>query len=114
MKTKKTLYDSPQLDAILDALANQKRRGIVHDLSLSPATVGQLARRHDLSLPAIHKHIRILENARIIIRRKSGRTNFVALDPASLKLVQGWIMQYHPHWGNADASLENYISKLQE
>jgi predicted transcriptional regulator len=55
------LYDSPQLDSILDALANQKRRGIIHDLSLQPATVGQLARRHELSLPAIHKHIRILE-----------------------------------------------------
>ena len=107
-------YDSPQLDSMLDALANQKRRGIIHDLALQPATVGQLARGHNLSLPAIHKHIRILENAKLIIRKKSGRTNFVALDNATLGLAQSWITQYHTAWGNPRASLENYISRMQE
>jgi hypothetical protein len=56
-------HDSAQLDDILGALANQKRRAIIHELSLQPSTVGQLARRNELSLPAIHKHIRTLENA---------------------------------------------------
>jgi DNA-binding transcriptional ArsR family regulator len=107
-------YDSPQLDTILDALANQKRRGIIHDLSLQPATVGQLAQQHDLSLPAIHKHIRTLEKAEIIIRKKAGRTNFVALNSATLGLAQSWIDQYHVAWGNTEATLENYISRLQE
>jgi len=107
-------YDSPQLDNVLDALANQKRRGIIHDLALSPATVGQLARRHELSLPAIHKHIRTLEDAKLIIRRKAGRTNFVALDSATLGLAQNWITQYRTAWGNTEATLENYISRMQE
>jgi DNA-binding transcriptional ArsR family regulator len=107
-------YESPQLDAILDALANKKRRGIVHDLSLRPATVGELARQHKLSLPAIHKHIRTLENAELIARRKAGRTNFVALNPNTLGLAQSWIMQYQTQWGNVDATLENYISRMQE
>ena len=107
-------YDSPQLDITLDALASQKRRAIVHHLSLQPATVGQLAYFCDLSLPAIHKHIRTLENAQLIVRKKVGRTNFVALNPATLGLAQNWVMQYHPEWGNANASLENYISKMQE
>jgi DNA-binding transcriptional ArsR family regulator len=107
-------YDSPQLDSVLDALANQKRRGIIHDLSLQPATVGQLARQHQLSLPAIHKHIRTLEDADLIIRRKAGRTNFVALNNNMLGLAQSWITQYNTAWGSPEASLENYISKLQE
>jgi DNA-binding transcriptional ArsR family regulator len=107
-------HDSPQLDIILDALANQKRRGIVHDLSLSPSTVKQLADHHGLSLPAIHKHIRSLENAGLIVRRKVGRTNFVALNPETLSLAQGWIMQYQTSWGNAHATLENYVSRMQE
>ena len=107
-------YDSPQLDTILDTLANQKRRGIVDDLSLNPSTVKQLADRHDLSLPAIHKHIRSLENANLIVRRKVGRTNFVALNPETLGLAQGWIMQYQTNWGNAHATLENYASRMQE
>ncbi len=107
-------HDSPQLDVVLDALANQKRRGIIHNLSLQPSTVGQLAESYDLSLPAIHKHIRTLENAQLIVRKKIGRTNFVALNPATLGLAQSWIMQYHTGWGSADATLENYISRLQE
>lgn len=107
-------YDSPQLDSILDALANQKRRGIIHDLALQPATVGQLARSQQLSLPAIHKHIRQLEGAKLIIRRKSGRTNFVALNGATLGLAQSWITQYNVTWGNAQASLENYIAQMKE
>ncbi len=109
-----TPYNSPQLDAVLDALANQKRRGIIHELSLQPATVAQLARRHDLSLPAIHKHIRILESAGLITRKKSGRTNFVALNNFTLQLAQNWIMQYQTAWGATNATLENYIARMQE
>ena len=107
-------YDSPQLDAIFEALANQKRRGIVHDLALQPSTVGQLARNHNLSLPAIHRHIRTLEGAKLIMRKKAGRTNFVALDSATLGLTQKWIAQYNSSWGNSQASLENYISRMKE
>lgn len=107
-------YDSPQLNSVLGALASQKRRGIVHDLSLRPATVGQLAEQHNLSLPAIHKHIRNLEKAGLITRKKAGRTNFVAFNPTTLKLAQDWIMQYRTEWGNIDATLENYISRMQE
>jgi DNA-binding transcriptional ArsR family regulator len=107
-------YDSPQLDSMLDALANQKRRGIIHDLSLQPATIGQLARHHDLSLPAIHKHIRSLETAQLIIRKKVGRTNFVALNSGTLGLAQNWITQYRTGWRSDKATLENYIARMQE
>ena len=107
-------YDSPQLDSALDALANRKRRGIIHELSLQPATIGQLARHHDLTLPAIHKHIRNLEQAELIIRKKAGRTNYVSLNQQTLGVVRSWITQYQTGWGSPDASLENYISKLQE
>jgi len=107
-------YDSSQLDIILDALANQIRRGIIHELSLHPATVGQLARQYDISLPAIHRHIRILEQAGLIVRKKVGRTNFVALNHKTLNLAQKWLMQYRTEWGSAAASLENYISRMQE
>jgi DNA-binding transcriptional ArsR family regulator len=109
-----TPLDSPQLDTVFGALANQKRRSIVHDLALQPSTVGQLARRHDLSLPAIHKHVRTLEEAKLIIRKKAGRTNFIALDQSTLKQTQQWLMQYKTNWGTTSATLENYISRMQE
>lgn len=107
-------YDSLKLDDVLRALSHQKRRGIIHDLSLHPATVGQLARDHDLSLPAIHKHIRTLEEADLIARKKVGRTNFVALERDSLALAQRWINQYRVEWLSADATLENYIARMKQ
>jgi DNA-binding transcriptional ArsR family regulator len=107
-------YDSPQLESVLGALAHSKRRGIIHDLSLQPATVGQLATAHGLSLPAIHKHIRTLEEAGLIVRKKVGRTNFVALKSRSLELAQAWIMQYRTSWGSDEATLHNYIARMQE
>jgi DNA-binding transcriptional ArsR family regulator len=107
-------HDEPRLDGILQALANQKRRVMIHDLSLQPSTVGILARRHNLSLPAIHKHIRVLEDAKLILRKKAGRTNFVALNVPTLGLAKSWIDQYDTHWGSVEATLENYISSLRE
>lgn len=110
----KVPYDSKKLDSVLDALANQKRRGIIHDLSLTPATVKYLARRHELSLPAIHKHIRLLEDSKLILRKKVGRTNFVALNPKTLGLAKRWISQYQTEWGSPRATLANYASRMQE
>lgn len=107
-------YDSPKLDIVLSALANQKRRGILHELSLNPATVSHLAHEFKISLPAIHKHVRILESADLIIRKKSGRTNFLALNAKTLSLAQRWLGQYKTQWGTVDASLSNYIARMQE
>lgn len=106
-------YDSPQLDRALNALANQKRRSIIHELSLHPETVASLAEKNKLTLPAIHKHIRILENSDLIVRKKSGRTNFVSLNQDTLGMTQKWIMQYQTGWGSGAASLVNYISRMQ-
>lgn len=107
-------YDSPKLDSVLDALSNQKRRGILHELSLRPDTISHLAQNFSLSLPAIHKHIRILEAAELIIRKKSGRTNFIALNPKTLGLAQRWIGQYQTQWGSSKASLTNYIARMKQ
>jgi DNA-binding transcriptional ArsR family regulator len=105
-------YDSPQLSAILTALSHPKRRGMVHYLSLQPTSVQRLATIYDLSLPAIHKHIRILLTANLIVRKKVGRTNFIALQPQSLAIAQAWITQYRTEWGSVHAALNNYITGL--
>ncbi len=99
-----------QLDNLFAALAHGKRRDIVHTLSYRPATVTQLAEEYKLSLPAIHKHIRSLEKARLIRRKKVGRTNFVALNHVSLRQVQEWGAQYRTDWGSDKETLENYIA----
>jgi len=103
-----------QLDAVFSALSHTKRRGILNTLSFRPSTVSNLAQEYNLSLPAIHRHIRALEAAHLIQRRKVGRTNFVALSRPSLAAAQTWIMQYRTDWGNDKESLENYIEQLKK
>jgi len=103
---------SPVLDTVFAALSNEKRREIVRTLAFRPATVGQLAAEHQMSLPSIHRHIRTLEDARLIQRRKIGRTNFVAMKRESLAVAQTWMAQYHLEYGSDNETLENYAAFL--
>ena len=100
------------LDKVFEALANQHRREIIYVLGLQPCSISQLASMRGLSLPAIHKHIKVLENADMIVRRKIGRTNFLTLNRKSLRGLQEWLMQYQTYWGNEDETLENYAKYL--
>src|SRR3989304_5244420 len=85
---------NPQdLDIIFEALANKHRREIIYVLSLQPCSISKLAFLRNLSLPAIHKHIEILEKAGMVIRRKIGQTNFLTLNRASLRGLQDWLMR---------------------
>jgi DNA-binding transcriptional ArsR family regulator len=110
-----TNIDKPQdLDSIFEALANKHRREIVYALGLQPHSISQLASMRELSLPAIHKHIKILETAGLVLSKKIGRTNFLALNKDSLRGLQDWLMQYHTYWGSNKETLENYAHYLQE
>jgi len=100
------------LDTVFEALANKHRREIVYALSLQPCSISKLAAMRNLSLPAIHKHIEILEKGDLIIRKKIGQTNFLTLNRAAFCGLQDWVMQYHTYWGNDEATLENYAHYL--
>jgi DNA-binding transcriptional ArsR family regulator len=108
-----TKAHNPQdLDKAFEALANRHRREIIYSLSLQPCSIHLLAAMRGLSLPAIYKHIKILEKGGMIIRKKIGRTNFLALNGDTLKSVQDWLIQYHTYWGNNEETLENYAQYL--
>lgn len=100
------------LSPVFDALANEHRRGIIHGLALQPRSISQLAELRDLSLPAIHKHVRVLQDAGMVSRRKIGRTNFLALRREPLRYVQAWMDQFHPWWGTEGETLENCADYL--
>ncbi len=109
-----TSLQPEQLDSVFTALGHTKRREMVNTLAFAPATVKQLADAQQISLPAIHKHIRILEEAALIQRKKVGRTNFVAIDRNGLLAAQSWLAQYHAYWGSNKETLENYIASLED
>ncbi|MEX1038772.1 MAG: winged helix-turn-helix domain-containing protein [Acidimicrobiia bacterium] len=100
------------LDSVFDALASEHRRAILHALSLRPHSISQLASLRELSLPAIHKHILALEEAGMVIRKKSGRTNFLALNRVPLRALQEWVGQFNPYWGDERETLENYVRHM--
>ena len=100
------------LDRIFDALGNEHRREIIYALSMQPYSISKLAERRALSLPAIYKHIKILEKADLILRKKIGRTNFLAINRDGLLKLQEWVMQFHAYWGSNMESLENYKEYL--
>ena len=99
-------------DRALEALANEHRRQIVQALSLQPHSISQLATMRGLSLPAIHKHVAVLEKAGIVMRKKVGRTNFLALNRTPLRGLQEWLSGFSLYWGNEEETLENYARQL--
>jgi DNA-binding transcriptional ArsR family regulator len=101
-------YSLSSMDKAFGALANAHRRGIISALALQPLSINTLAEWQSLSLPAIHKHIKILEGCNLVHRRKIGRSNFLALNYEGLKHVQDWLHIHQTHWGSAKATLTNY------
>ena len=86
--------NKPQdLDNVFEALANKHRREIIYVLSLQPCSISKLAFLRNLSLPAIHKHIEILEKGGLVTRRKIGQTNFLTLKSESLRGLQDWVIR---------------------
>lgn len=100
------------LNKVFEALSNEHRRDIIYVLGLQPYSISQLASLRDLSLPAIYKHIKILENAGLIKAKKMGRTTFLTLNRQSLRGLQEWLMQYHTYWGTDEETFENYTDYL--
>jgi DNA-binding transcriptional ArsR family regulator len=97
-----------ELDTVLEALANEHRREMVYALGLQPHSISQLARLRELSLPAMHKHVKQLEDAGLVRRKKIGRTNVLTLERNSMRSLQLWLDQFQTQWGGDDATLENY------
>ena len=104
--------EAGDLDQVFAAMANEHRRAMVLALALRPHSISELADQRGLSLPAIHKHVRVLADAGMVLRRKSGRTNWLALRRAPLRELQEWTEQFNPWWGTDEETLENFAEHL--
>jgi DNA-binding transcriptional ArsR family regulator len=102
-------YDS--LDTTFGALADPTRRAILATLMLGQASITELAKPHRMSLPAVMKHVRVLEQAGLVRQKKSGRTRHCQLAAEPLKDAEQWINQYRLFWQNQFASLDRYLSQ---
>ena len=94
------------LDQTLTALADPTRRAILTRLSRGPARVTELAAPFDISLNSVSKHIRVLERAHLVRRRRQGREHILTLDPAPLDEAAGWIDRQRGFWTERLDALE--------
>jgi len=91
-------YDSMQLNTVFHALGDATRRGMLADLSLGEKSIGELARPFEMSFAGASKHVKVLEDAGLISRRKSGRTHFCSLRPEPLAEANRWLKQWEHFW----------------
>ena len=101
------------LSTTLSALADPTRRGILARLSRGRATVTELAEPFDLSLPAISKHLKVLERAGLIERGREAQWRPCVLRPAPLREVADWLERYRELWAANFEGLDALLGELR-
>ena len=108
-----TAVDEHRLDATFGALANSTRRAILARLAKGSATVNELAEPFELTLPAISKHIKVLERAGLVTRGRRAQCRPCALEATTLEEVSTWAEQYRPIWEARFDRMDSYITDVQ-
>lgn len=102
---------NPLLDLIFAALADATRRSIIEQLRKGETTVSEVAAPHDMSLPAVSKHLRVLEDAGLLRRRVEGRTHFLAVNAKPLAQATDWLERQRKFW---EGSFDRLAKLLEE
>jgi DNA-binding transcriptional ArsR family regulator len=108
---KQMLYQSPALDLMFHALADPTRRLIVERLTRGPATVSDLARPFDMTLPAVVQHLRVLEAGGLVTSEKLGRVRTCRVEPAALRTAERWISERRTAWEARLDRLGEYLAQ---
>ena len=102
-----------ELDRAFAALADPVRRAIVARLSRGPLTVNELAEPFDISLPAISRHLKVLEGAGLISRGRNAQWRPCRLEAAPLRAVDDWLERYRLFWAGSFDQMGAYLERLQ-
>ncbi len=101
-----------QLSAVFSALADPTRRAILERLASGEATVGELGAPFAMSQPAISKHLRVLEDAGLVSRRRRGTANLSRLEPSGLRDADDWLERYRAAWEERFDRLDEVLETL--
>ena len=108
------MASTDQLSNTFAALADSTRRAILTRLIAGEASVTQLAQPFDMSLPAVSKHLKVLERAGLIARGREAQWRPCRLDAGPLKEVADWTEHYRRFWTESFDRLEDYLDKLKQ
>lgn len=106
-------YSDGVLDATFGALSDATRRGILARLAQGEWSVSELAAPYHISLPAVSKHLRVLENAGLVVRHKDGRVHRCRLIAEPMKDAAEWIERYRLFWEQQFDALARYLEESQ-
>jgi DNA-binding transcriptional ArsR family regulator len=111
-----TTPDDPteSLDSVFGALADPTRRAILARLASGEASVTELAAPFAMSLPAVSKHLKVLERAGLIARGREAQWRPCRLEPRPLKDVADWVDEYRRHWEQSFDRLDEYLQRLRK
>lgn len=105
--------DEERLSDTFAALANPTRRAILARLAEGEANVNELAEPFNMTLPAISKHIKVLERAGLVVRGQRAQYRPCSLDAAPLEEISTWAEQYRPVWEARFDRMNDYLTQLQ-
>ena len=104
---------SEQLNSTFSALADPTRRAILAHLMSGDASVGELAEPFKMSMPAVSKHLKVLENAGLIVRGKAAQSRPCRIHAAPLKDASEWLQNYRMAWEQRLDRLHDFLNKEQ-
>src|SRR5215468_7436274 len=107
-------YSSRRLNRTFAALADPTRRQILAHLARGDRRVTDLARPHAMSLPAVSKHLRVLEKAGLLRRRRYGRVHEMQLEAKPLKEAAEWVEEYRKFWEGSLGRLAAYLERTNK
>ena len=102
-----------QLSATFSALADPTRRAILARLALGETSVTELAKPFEMSMPAVSKHLKVLERAGLIARGREAQWRPCRLDAEPLREAAGWIEEYRRFWEESLDRLDKYLRKIE-
>ena len=102
---------SKQLDDVFGALSDATRRGMLEQLSRGETNVSALAEPHAISQPAISRHLRVLEHAGLIRRKREGREHRITVDPRPIDEARGWLAIYSKIWKQQFDAVDVYLEE---
>ncbi|MHA2249148.1 MAG: ArsR/SmtB family transcription factor [Candidatus Kariarchaeaceae archaeon] len=103
-----------QLDNIFSSLADSTRRDIMKRLVQQELTVSEIAKPYNMSLAAISKHLKVLERANLLGRRRKGKWHILQANVTPLKQVDQWIDFYREYWEESFDKMGDYLTELQK
>jgi DNA-binding transcriptional ArsR family regulator len=104
---------SPRLDRVFHALAHPARRAIIRQLASGERNLSELASPLKMTFPAATKHVRVLEAARLVRRRVSGRQHLCRLEAAPLQDAMSWTEQFRRHWEARFQALDSLLDEMK-